>query len=103
MFIARLRPALAGLLLVVFASVASAQDKPTLTATVNGSTVRSELDGRARSDVLRTSCPSRWKSIWTVFGRRWYERRHPLVSLRDPTSCKSEPPRGRSRGRFRIR
>jgi hypothetical protein len=39
MFIARLRPALAGLMLVVFASVASAQDKPTLTATVNGSTV----------------------------------------------------------------
>jgi hypothetical protein len=39
MFIARLRPALAGLMLVVFASVVSAQDKPTLTATVSGSTV----------------------------------------------------------------
>jgi hypothetical protein len=39
MFIARLRPALAGLMLVVFASVASAQDKPTLTATADGSTV----------------------------------------------------------------
>jgi hypothetical protein len=39
MFIARLRPALAGLMLVVFASVASAQDKPTLTHTVSGTTV----------------------------------------------------------------
>ena len=39
MFIARLRPALAGLMLVVFASVTSAQEKPTLTATANGSTV----------------------------------------------------------------
>lgn len=39
MYIARLRPGLAGVLLVLFASVASAQDKPTLTATVSGFTV----------------------------------------------------------------
>ena len=39
MYIARLRPGLAGVLLVLFASVVSAQDKPTLTATVSGLSV----------------------------------------------------------------
>ena len=39
MYIARLRPGLAGLLLALFASVAGAQDKPTVTATVSGFTV----------------------------------------------------------------
>ncbi len=102
MFIARLRPALAGLMLVVFASVASAQDKPTLTATVNGSTVSlnwTVVPGATTYELLAQVGGSQFGPFSVGSGTS----ADIPVYLRDPTSCKSEALRGRSRGRFPIR
>ena len=101
MLIARLRPALAGLMLVVFASVTSAQDKPTVTATANGSTVTlnwTVVPGATSYELLAEVGGGQLGPIDVGSGTGPTTR----LCLRDPTSCKSEAPQGRSGGHSRT-